>query len=568
MAGGDKKKQNYFGPENPAVKKIAATLLKDESQKNPEYKYVNFSDKSGKGPLEKLTAILSDACGFDDSEENLDAETLRDQRKSALLSATAKAAAIAQEDSSGKLNLFYEEESRSESYIYLERQKNIGESNNRFINSKTSKSELSFSQDVIAQNLKTAETFYDDSKIKTPEGIREEGFAGSISSLASRGNKLKLEGNIKYKKQDHPNFRSGFEVGEAERITQEEQQRIQQQQASYVVTRGQVNQHFMPTGEMIPDGGKARIFYYTSFVLLLEGTADYDYFVKECEIISDKKSELKEKFKDCIRLQIKLAAAKKEGLILNTPHEAFQGLNSKARRAAKKLFASAFSEVAAEREYADFPGIFVQESPSMRRQLGRVTPKIPVVVNVGEPSAPVFINEEVKFAEVIWREGEGAVGGRALSKDPGKGNDERNALLTAGGTLLLFNNDLNPFTLAKTLNDPIKISQFDKPVKVDVPLKKSKSKKPKRSKPTEVNATSKSPGGAAPTPIRLLNETDILSLKKEGFIEKDNRYYAADGKVFVSNNAVGSTSKDLHDGTAAGKEIANRIVKRFYRVNE
>ncbi|MBT4963460.1 MAG: hypothetical protein HON32_04705 [Francisellaceae bacterium] len=235
-----------------------------------------------------------------------------------------------------------------------------------------------------------------------------------------------------------------------------------EQLSSYVVVRGEVKQlHEMNEDATPLDPPRDRVIYYATFPKLQSSfkplSKDFTDFCKpngtnrKWSLKSDKEDDLKNKFKDVIRLQARVAAHNKEGLDIVTPNAFLEGLTLEDQIKAKKLFAKAVVEVASEPEMPGFKGFFVHSSDEMGSALSSASSlNVPIVMHDGDASSPQLAGQgKIKVSETIMGEGCGAVGNGALGSRANKAKEENDTRMLGGFSELIFNPNCNKALLNK-----------------------------------------------------------------------------------------------------------------------
>ncbi|WP_349967333.1 hypothetical protein [Wolbachia endosymbiont of Armadillidium arcangelii] len=221
-----------------------------------------------------------------------------------------------------------------------------------------------------------------------------------------------------------------------------------EQKSSYIVIRAEVVQYLDSSGELLKDSIKS-VVHYTTFPKLKGGNSlDCEYFVQGKELISDRKPQLKDKFKGIIKLNALMAAKHKEGLSLVVPNAFFDRFSESGKKEAKRIFVNAAIEAAKEieqddKKYSGFCGTFV--SAGKNQELNELISKSDVksiAVNYGDLSALSRALTRGKFAETIMGEGVGYVGNGALSASGNIAVEENLTRKTLGETVLMFSGAL------------------------------------------------------------------------------------------------------------------------------
>lgn len=251
----------------------------------------------------------------------------------------------------------------------------------------------------------------------------------------------------------------------------------------YVVMRGTVTQYLDANGAEIAPSLEL-VSYYNTFPKLTRDyhthipTYDYEYFCLYPVTTKGQPSnngwlkpnlidELKEKFKDSIRLLVHVAHLNNEAVDILTPDAFFGGLLDSEKTRAKNLFNEAILEVAQEPGHENCKGIFTHFNidPSY-------TSAVPVVNNTGDNTSPQKAANAnsiaTKIAVLVMGEGIRAVGGGAAA--PGKAlaaAEERLTRTSLWGTKIFcpaFNNRLLDQSQYKAVDIiPIKPMQVKAP---------------------------------------------------------------------------------------------------------
>lgn len=256
-------------------------------------------------------------------------------------------------------------------------------------------------------------------------------------------------------------LRSGAVVPSPTAETAEEYALRLESLSPYVVMRGKVTQYRDANGIVITPPLEL-VSYYNTFPKLTRDyhthipPYDFKYFCsypatvkgkpyKNGHLRVDRIDELKQKFKDSIRLLVHVAHLNNEAVDILTPNAFFDGLLDYEKIKAQNLFQKAILEVAQEPGHENCKGIFThfQIDPSY-------TSAVPVVRNTGDNTSPQKAASAsgiaTKVAVLVMGEGVRAVGGGAAA--PGKAlaaAEERLTRTSLWGTKIFcpaFNNRL------------------------------------------------------------------------------------------------------------------------------
>ncbi|MGI4752839.1 MAG: hypothetical protein ACRYE8_03830 [Janthinobacterium lividum] len=228
---------------------------------------------------------------------------------------------------------------------------------------------------------------------------------------------------------------------------------ILESKTSYLVTRGIVTEYITTDGTEVKNmQGKAepldRVVYYACFPKLNSGTVDFAAYCNSDGSIKDSVG-LKQKFKDIIAMQIKVAEKHKEALDIVTPNAFFAGLNNKDD--GKKLFMEAIEETAKSLNVSkDFKGLFIHgHSFSDQEDF-----KFPIRENNGDAGAPAKIAKNLGYnftvATCVMGEALGAAGNGAFGKYGNQAMEEDLTRRSFGGVAWIFGPQFNPVLLDAT----------------------------------------------------------------------------------------------------------------------
>ncbi|MCE3238078.1 MAG: hypothetical protein K0R24_1059 [Gammaproteobacteria bacterium] len=261
--------------------------------------------------------------------------------------------------------------------------------------------------------------------------------------------------------------------------------------SSYVVVRGETRQIYaMADQPRLLDQPRKRITYYATFPKLQyteEEGSSFQYFTlkedkqgkhskKARDLDPAKIQELKEMFKDVLRLQIQVAANNKEGLDVVTPNAFFYGLTEDSCKQAKQLFYQAVAEVASEQEFQGFQGLFIHIDYHKDVSLKEIEQifqgarlRIPVVLGTGDAAAPQLAAQGLdgfsitNVADCIMGEGIGCVGNAATKV--GKANnakEEMDTRLMMGLNIAVLDPNYNPRLFNTAVYQSIRRHPLDK----------------------------------------------------------------------------------------------------------
>lgn len=215
-----------------------------------------------------------------------------------------------------------------------------------------------------------------------------------------------------------------------------------EQLASYMLVVGEAQQYNEVDGSVIPASdlpNRKRVLYYGAFPKLTGNSLDCKMFVSNGHALKNVE-ELKEKFKDIIKMYCFVAAQRGEGLDIVTPDAFFRGLSMfNEQDKAKAVFIDAAIEVMQDinhnEKFDGFKGLFLHEEglPKISR----------LYSNTGDASSPnrVALEQKLGFrvAECIMGEPLGKVGNGAIFSRANKAKEENDTRESCGTIQAVFN---------------------------------------------------------------------------------------------------------------------------------